>query len=541
MTSSADLDRGRTAFAEHRWRDVLSALTLADRDGSLTPHDLEEFSTAALLAGREADGIDTATRAHKAFLDVEDFAGAARCAGWIGLYLLGMGDAARASGWLSRANRVLQSHHSEPGSVDAFLLVPAAWGALYGGNAADAARLFDEALSEGERFRDADVVALAQLGLGQSKITLGEVTDGLHLFDEVMVAVTAGEVSPIPAGMIYCTVIGTCHLTSDLSRAQEWTMALDHWCEAQPDMVMFSGQCQAHRSELYLLHGAWADALEAAQTAQDGYRRGDRYAAFDAWYQQGEVQRLRGELEDAEQSYRQAGQGGVDPQPGLALLQLAKGKTRLAQSMIRRAEEVVDLVTRRALLPAQVEIELAAGEIAAARRAADRLAEIASTSSMPMTHAVAAQGDSAVLVHEGDAAGAVMAARRAWRLWQALGAPYEAARCRVLAALACRALGDEDSALMELAAAQEVFTDLGAATALAETEALSRVSSAGDLTPREVEVLRLVATGTTNRMIAAELFISEKTVARHLSNVFTKLGLSSRAAATAYAYEHGLV
>lgn len=540
MTLSADLDRGRTAFAEHRWSEAISALTLADQDGGLPPQDLEHLSTAALVTGQETIGIDTATRAHEAFLADGDFTSAARSAGWIGMYLMGMGDGARASGWFSRAKRVLQSN-PEPCSVEGFLLIPAALGALYGGDVAGAARLFGEAFAAGQRFHDSDLVALGQLGQGQAKIALGELSEGLGLFDEVMVAVTAGEISPIPAGIIYCAVIGNCHLAFDLRRAQEWTMALDHWCEARPDMVMFSGQCQAHRAELYLLHGAWPDALEAAQAAQDRYRRGDRNAVYGAWYQQAEIQRLRGELEDAEESYRQASQGGFEPQPGLALLRLAQGKAQVAQTIIRRASDLVDPATRRLLLPGLVEIELAAGDVTAARSAADQLAEIAASAAMPMTQAMADQGDSAVLLKEGDAGRALSRARRAWRIWQELDAPYEAARCRVLAALACRALGDEDSALMEFAAAREVFTELGAAPALAETNALSQADSPGPLTPRELEVLRLVAAGKTNRRVAAELYISEKTVARHLSNMFTKLGLSSRAAATAYAYEHALV
>ena len=540
MTFSADLDRGRTAYAEHRWSDALSALTHADQDGGLPSQDLDNLSTAAFVTGQETVGIDTATRAHEAFLAEGDFTSAARCAGWIGMYLMGMGDEARASGWFSRARRVLQSN-PEPCSVEAFLLIPAALAALYGGDPAGAARLFGEAFAAGERFHDSDLVALAQLGQGQAKIALGEPAEGLGLFDEAMVAVTAGEVSPIPSGIIYCAVIGNCHLAFDLRRAQEWTIALDHWCEHRPDMVMFSGQCQAHRAELYLLHGAWADALEAAQAAQDRYRRGDRNAVYGAWYQQAEIQRLRGELDAAEGSYRQASQGGYEPEPGLALLRLAQGKTRLAQTIIRRACDLADQATRRMLLPGVVEIELAAGDLAAARLAADQLAEIAAIAAMPMLQAMADQGDGAVLLKEGDARDALSKARRAWRIWQDLDAPYEAARCRVLAALACRALGDEDSALMELAAARDEFTELGAAPALAEANALSRTDATGPLTSRELEVLHLVAAGKTNRVVATELYISEKTVARHISNMFTKLGLSSRAAATAYAYEHGLV
>ena len=543
MTSPADLDSARAAFAEHRWSDALSALTDADLEGSLPPDDLERLSTAALLTGQETTGIDLATRAHEGFLADGDAVSAARCASWIGIYLLGTGDFARSSGWFGRARRIIQSI-GDPTSVEGILLIATALGALFGGDPQSAVRTFDEAFTVGERFQDHDLIALAQLGQGQARIVLGELDEGLALLDEVMVAITAGEVSPIPSGIVYCAVIGACHLAFDLHRAQEWTVALDHWCGARPDMVLYSGQCQAHRAQLYLLHGAWADALDAARAAQDRVRRGDRIGAYGAWYQQGEVQRLRGDIAGAEESYRQASLSGYEPHPGLALLRLAEGKTEVASSLIRRAAETVDPASRRVMLPGVVEIELAAGDVAAARQAVDELVAIGGPGAMPMVHAIACQCEGAVLLEEGDASGALSKLRRAWALWLELDAPYEAARCRVLAARCWSAIGDEESALMELEAARTVFVDLGAEPAVLETEMLMRAKSAeasGPLTSRELEVLRLVSAGKTNRMVASELYISEKTVARHVSNIFAKLGLSSRAAATAYAYEHRLV
>ena len=196
------------------------------------------------------------------------------------------------------------------------------------------------------------------------------------------------------------------------------------------------------------------------------------------------------------------------------------------------------------MLAALVEIELAAGDVAAARMIANELVVVTPSGAMPMLEAIARQCDGAVLIAEGDAAAALPQLRRAWMRWQQLDAPYEAARCRVLAASACRALGDEELAAMEFEAAQIVFMELGALSDLAALDALSGVehgAATSPLTVREVEVVRLVADGLTNRAIAAALFLSEKTVARHLSNVFAKLGISSRAAATAYAYEQGLV
>ncbi|HEY9425503.1 MAG TPA: LuxR C-terminal-related transcriptional regulator [Microterricola sp.] len=543
MSSSVALERGRIAFGAHRWTDAFDALAAADHEGSLTGQDLERLSTAALLTGKETVGIDVATRAHEDFLAHDEVVDAARSAAWIGMFLTTRGDAARGGGWLARAHRLVQeSEVANP--VAGLLLVPEGFGALNAGDIEGAGRAFEAAWDLGVGFHDRDVLALSQLGQGQVKICLGQLNDGLTLLDEAMVAVTAGEISPVASGIIYCAVIGSCRMAFDLRRAQEWTTALDHWCNDRPDMILFSGMCQVHRAQIYALHGAWSDAFAAARSAQDRALRGDWNATFDALYEQGEVQRLRGELDAAEESYRLANQTGFEPEPGLALLRLAQGRPRQAQSLLRRAADLADPASRRGMLAALVEIELATGDVAAARASADELAVVTPSGAMPMLEAIANQCDGAVLIAEGDAAAALPRLRRAWMQWQQLDAPYEAARCRVLAASACRALGDEELAAMEFDAAQIVFMELGALSELAALDALSRVEhgeAAGPLTVREVEVVRLVADGLTNRAIATALFLSEKTVARHLSNVFAKLGISSRAAATAYAYEQGLV
>ncbi|MBT2516841.1 helix-turn-helix transcriptional regulator [Streptomyces sp. ISL-90] len=542
MTSSAALERGLDAFAEQRWTVAVEALTEADAGDGLDADDLERLATAALLIGRE-NGIDTATRAHEAFLEAGDDPGAARAAVWIGMYLMQVGELARSAGWLARAERIIRSNSGSE-SAGGLLLIPQALTALYGGDASSALRAFEQALTIGERFHDRDTIALARLGIGEIKIRLGEVDAGFALFDEVMVAVTAGELSPVPSGIAYCSVIGVCQLAYDISRAREWTVALDHWCSDRPDMVMFSGECQMRRAELYRLHGAWPDAVAAARAGLVRARRGDRIAIYGAWYEQGEVARLRGETDAAEESYRRAAETGIAPEPGLALLRLAQGKAKLAQSLLRDGAAEVDPATRRRMLPALIETELAVRDAAAARRAVDELTAMRPVARMPMLQAVVDGCEGAVLLEEGDARGALVRLRSSWTLWQELEAPYEAARCRVLVARACRALGDEDSASMELDAARAVFAELGAAPDLARLDSLARSATNdafGPLTAREVDVVRLVAAGLTNRAIARELYLSEKTVARHLSNVFGKLGLASRAAATAYAYEHALV
>jgi DNA-binding CsgD family transcriptional regulator len=294
-----------------------------------------------------------------------------------------------------------------------------------------------------------------------------------------------------------------------------------------------------------LLHGAWPDAVEAADEAYERFRGLDHPATGAVRYQQGELHRLRGEFAQAEDAYRQASRWGREPQPGLALLRLAQGQvTAAAAALHRLLDETQDRIVRLTLLPAQVEVMLAAADVPAARAAADELSAIAADSAAPMLRAVAGRAEGAVLLAEGDARAAAATLRSAWTAWQALDAPYEAARVRVLLGLACAKLGDADSAAMEFDAALWVFERLGAAPDCARVQALSgtpEVRASGGLTARELEVLALVAAGKSNRAIAADLFLSEHTVARHVQNILGKLGVPSRTAATAYAVEHRLI
>ncbi|MPY93950.1 MAG: DNA-binding response regulator, partial [Acidimicrobiia bacterium] len=519
-------------------------LSAADREAPLGVEDLERLAVSAYLVGEDADWAAMWARAHHECLRQDDAARAARCAFWLTVGLMLRGEMAPAGGWLSRAQRVL-----EDGGQDCvergLVLVPAGLRHLFEGDAGAALAVFAEALAIGERFGDVDVASFGRLGRGQALVMAGRQAEGVASFDEVMVAVTAGEVSPLVAGIVYCAVIEMCQATFDVRRAQEWTAALSRWCASQPGLVPYRGQCLVHRAEILEIHGAWPAAMDEARRAYDHLSRPPGHPAVgQALYRQAELLRLRGEFARAEEAYRRASERGREPQPGLARLRLAQGQVAVAASAIRRAvDEAVDRVTRSQLLAAYVEIVLAAGDVAAARSAANELAAVAADLGAPLLRAVSAHATGLVLLAEGEPRAALSVLRPAWATWRDLEAPYEAARARVAVGRACHELGDEEGAALEHHAAASAFRELGALADLARLERGSAAGArhpAGPLSGRELEVLAWVAAGNTNRAIAAELGISEKTVARHVANIFTKLGVSSRSAATGYAYEHGL-
>ena len=427
-----------------------------------------------------------------------------------------------------------------------YLLMPVALQNEAAGDYAAVYATAAEAAAIGERYGDPDLFSLAVHTQGLALIRQERVADGLALLDEAMLAATAGDLSPIVTGVVYCGVIAGCEEAFELGRAREWTDALTRWCESQPELVAFGGRCRVHRAEIMQLHGAWADALDEARRGRERSERAmNPDAAGQALYLQGELNRLSGDFDAAERAYRDASARGREPQPGLALLRLTRGDRAAADAAIRRAlAETGEPLKRARLLPGYVEIVLAVGDEAAARTASDELGEIAGRSQSVLLRAFADQARGAVELHAGDAQTALRSLRRASQAWQELDAPYEAARTRVLVGLACRALGDAESAWLELEAAAAAFERLGAAPDAARLRGMVERDEANDrhgLTQRELEVLRLVAAGKSNREIATSLVLSEHTVARHLQNIFGKLSVSSRTAATAFAFEHDLV
>ena len=544
METADPLALGREAFARNVWGEAFSQLGLADDSAELGLDDVERLALAAFLTARDYAATDAWTRAHQYAIRLDDLPRAARNAFMIGSGLMFRGEVAPAMGWFARGGRVLEG---QPECAEhAWHGVLTAYPPMFGGDPEGAEPAFTHGVEAARRFGDTDLSTMSRLGQGMCAVLSGHVQPGLALLDEVMVGVTSGEVSPIFSGMAYCTVIMACSQVFDLRRAREWTAALTRWCDAQPDLVPYRGNCLVHRCELLQLEGDWNGALDAAERACDLLSGPIKWDSLgSAHYQLGELRRLRGEFADAEESFVRARDAGREPQPGVALLRLAQGRDDAAASIIRRVvDEVLDPPSRSRVLPAFVEIMLAVGDIASARMGADELAHIAGLLDAPYLHAVASQAGGAVCLAEEDPRAALQHLRNSAVTWRELQAPHESACTRMLIGLACQSLGDFETSAAEFAGARAVFEELGATSDVERLDAIAggaRLPRPGGLSAREVEVLRHVASGMTNRAIAKELVLSERTVAHHVSNIFTKLGVPSRAAATAYAYERGLI
>jgi DNA-binding CsgD family transcriptional regulator len=542
MTDLATLRRGRTSFEQRAWADSYRLLQAADRDAPLDAEDLERLAIAAYLVGRDDDCEAFTARAHQTFLDRGDREAAARAAFWLGFALMGRGVIAPASGWFARAGRLLDEGQLDC-VVRGYLLVPVAITCIVQGDPSTALATFSQAAAIARRFADHDLASVACHGRGRALIRLGRIAEGLALLDEAMASVIAGEVTPLVAGDVYCSVLEGCQETFDLRRAYEWTASLAQWCATQPDLVRYRGECLNYRAEVLQLRGRWNDAARDAQEACELLI--PRPAAGAAFYRRGDIHRLRGEFTKAEEAYTRAQERGRKPQPGLSLLRLAQGQIGAAAASIRSV--LLDTqapIGRASLLPAVVEILLAAADVAAARAAAAELSEIALAFGAPLLGAASAHATGAVLLAEGDIEGASTSLRQACGTWRELEMPYEEAHTCLLLAAVCETRGDQDGRRLEIDTARRIFTQLRAEPCLARMAGQSERAShqrTGSLSEREAQVLRLLAAGKTNRAIADELFISEKTVARHVSNIFDKLGVSSRTGATAWAFQHNLI
>jgi DNA-binding CsgD family transcriptional regulator len=543
------LDVARAAFGRQAWGAARSAYAGAAATGAapLTLDDLERYAIAAHLVGNDPESRDALASGYREALAREDVTRAVRFAFWLGHGMIFTGELAQASGWWTRARDLLTERGVDCAEWGLVLFAEAV-GQLFDGELTRTLSTLEEVEAIGRRFADATVVIGAQYLRGRALIRLGRCREGLACLDVVMVALTTGEMHLLNWGHAYCGLLEACWEVLDLRRAREWTAALTRWCEGQPDLVPYRGPCLTHRVELMRLHGDWEDAVEEAHRACDWLELpASPETPAEAFYQLGEIYRTRGEFDEAEKAYRQSSRWGRSPEPGIAMLWLAQGQTNAATAALRRAlDECDDNSGKRAeLLAAYVEVLLAKGDLASARESASELMTLAERLDAVFLWALANRTEGSLLLNEGQPRAAVAVLRRSWRGWQQLAAPYEAAKVRVLIARACRDLGDEGSAVMEVDAANWVFEQLGAKFDLIcldrEFRADRPVAHAGALTTREIEVIRLIAAGDTNKAIASALVISEHTVARHVQNMLQKLGCSSRSSLAVFAVEHDLV
>jgi ATP/maltotriose-dependent transcriptional regulator MalT len=536
------VERARAALARHDWPAVYAMLTAAEGPERDDTAALETLADAAWWLSKLDECIATRERAYSRFDAEGDARGAARTA--IHLYSdhTFKGRSAVAGGWLQRARRLLDGL---PECVEqGLLLINEAEVANSAGELELALEKAERAVEIGRRLHDRDLEADGLQCSGRLLIALGRPADGLALFDEAMLSAVEGRLGPFATGKVYCSLISACDELGDFQRAAEWTEVGGQWAENHP-FAVFPGLCRVHRAEVLSLKGDWAEAEEEARRAYTELCDVNVFNAGSAFYEIGEIRRRLGDFDAAEEAYRRADELGRSPQPGCAFLRLAQGRVEAATSSISTALAGVtwDRLARAKLLPAQVEIAAAAGDLAAAGAAATELDEIAEEYATPWLRAVAdlARGRLDLITGKPEAASGAL--RRALHHWQTLDIPYEVASTRVLLGSACRSVGDEEAAAGSFDAAAAIFERLGADADADRARELreGKTQFPDGLTAREAEVLCLVSSGQTNKQVAGELFLSDKTVARHLSNIFCKIGVSTRAGATAYAFEHNLV
>jgi len=538
---SSEVEQARECYAAKRWEEAYDGFRAAERTATLDAEDLDRLAWSAALVGDDETSVATFDRLHRVCVDASQHSQAVRACFWAGFRLLGLGESARGMGYLARAQRLLAELGDEPCAERGYLMLPSVYRQLGSGDDRAAERIASEAATIGERYNEPDLVAIARNLQGRAALRQNKLDEGHALLDEVMFAVTSGELSPLVSGLVYCNVIATCNQMYAVDRAKAWTIALSNWYETQPQLVTFTGFCLVHRSQVLQLGGRWSEALEEVTRACNRSGRVEPDAFGEAYYQRAELLRLLGDHSGAEAAYQRAGDHGKDPQPGLALLRLAQGRADDAMGAMDRVyASSVSAWQRAQILPAFVEVALAAEQVDKARGASEELTEIAESFGTEVLGALAAHARAAIELSNGEPLRAISEVRAALSVWNRVDAPYIAARLRVTLARAYDAVGDHDGAKLEFAGARRVFVELGAQPdidALSESRTVGR----GQLSPREFEVLQLLASGMTNKAIAQKLFVSERTVDRHVSNIFTKIHVSSRAAATAYAYRNQLV
>ncbi|MFW6091223.1 MAG: LuxR C-terminal-related transcriptional regulator [Actinomycetota bacterium] len=534
------LERARDAYANSRWAEAYEQYRTVNEGEGLGDDDLAAFADAAWWLGRNDESLALSEQVYRRYTEAGEVRRAARMAIEIGYLWFVRGEETIGSGWVSRAIRLLDGVPECP--EHGYLLYLQAAEAVDQGSLAAAIDVARRIQALADRHHDRTLYAIGLVTEGLAVVKQGRVEDGLAVLDEAMLTVRVGEVAPAWTGNLYCQLMSLFLELADIRRARAWTDATERWCDRFNNPAMFVGICRVHRAQLLRLEGAWPDAEQHAMQACRDLAEMNAAAVAEGRYTLGELCRLRGDATGAEEAYRRAHELGRDPQPGLALLWLGEGRIEAAGRALRTSLAGANQPLSRApLLAAQVEVAAVTGDAPLARAGADELDGIADTYRTAGLSAAARQAAGTARLAAGEPERALPLLRDALRRWRDIDAGFEAARVRCLLARALEELGDTEAAAREVEAATAVFTKLGATSALRELGASPGPIYPGGLSAREAEVLACVAGGRTNRQIATELTISERTVERHLSNIFAKLDVSSRTEAAGYAFEHGLV
>ncbi|MFC8923228.1 LuxR C-terminal-related transcriptional regulator [Cellulosimicrobium sp. NPDC057127] len=535
MDGTDALAAGRAAYGRGDWQGAYGALTRARETAELEAPDLALLGSAAWWVGRLHESLELTELAFRVLEVQGDVEGAARRALDLAVLWGNRGDVVVASGWLSRARRLLADRPE--GATHGYLFYVEGALALARWDLDGLQRAADDTARVAERTHNLAVTALSLVLAGLSDLRSGRTATGFGQLDEAMLPVLAGRLDPEWAGEIYCTVIHACHQLGDLDRMRAWTRATERWCEQFQGEVVFSGICRVHRLQLLCAEGGWAAAEERIERSGTELEGRSDWAAAEAFYQLGEIRRLRGDQDGARTVYDRARTLGVDPQPGEALLLHAAGEGDVAWSRLSAALAGRDRLASAALLAPGVRIALDLGLVEEADAWCARLEETAEQFDSPGLRAWAAHARGAVQIARATPEDAVRSLETAAQKYRGLRCRHETAQVYELLAQAHRAMGRAAAADADRATALAIYRQLGA---VPDVRRLDQSEAPGGLTDREREVLSCVASGMTNRQVARELFISEKTVGRHLANIFTKIGVPSRTAAAAWAHEHGV-
>ncbi|MDQ4097034.1 MAG: LuxR C-terminal-related transcriptional regulator [Actinomycetota bacterium] len=503
--------------------------------------ELDRLGESLFWLDRPDDSIAVLGRAFTAHVADGDHAGAAMAAWQLFYDHALVGEMALGNGWLERARR--EASQAEDPAVAGFVAVAESDFAAGAGALEDAVTHAERAVKLGRTTGHANLTAMALQANGRALVACGRLDDGITALDEAMVAVVNRELTPLFTGWVYCNALSTCHDLADLTRAIEWSDSAMRWCDDLREGRLYPGICRLHVVELAMLRGTWESAAAMAQQACDELSSHDPRYAGEAHYLIGELHRMAGDLDLGEEAFTRAHQLGRVPQPGLGRVRLAQGRLDAAVNGLRLALEPPPLapLRRTELLAALTEAHLAVGDTDAASAVAAAMADVVVGAASVYLDAVKRTTQAQVLLARDDALAACRCAGEAVARFHALGLPYDEARAREIRGAAARVIDELDTAQLELTAAHDTYQRLGAEPDERRVAALLGEPPPSPLSSREIEVLRLVARGGTNKEVAGELVVSEHTVARHLSNIYTKLGVGSRSAATAWAYERSLM